>query len=198
MGTEEPRGRNLVEPRAESPNIIMSTLNYAWNVRGTLNGDFMSASGTTASVDGIADVHGTAGEGAPFNHSTWIWGGLGHYGLAWFQGGHKENPTGSSRLGPSTPSPSPRVTTTSGTEAPSNSSSTTELTTAATGKWPSISERPSSPAKCQTHTSSNSGPRPGTPNLTTGTSTRGKRWNNLLMTKVTTVGEQSTYDKVAA
>merc|ERR1711887_500249 len=93
MGTEEPRGRNLVEPRAESPNIIMSTLNYAWNVRGTLNGDFMSASGTTASVDDIADVHGTAGEGAPFNHSTWIWGGLGHYGLAWFQGGHKENPT---------------------------------------------------------------------------------------------------------
>merc|ERR1711872_591915 len=110
----------------------------------------------------------------------------------------KRMATGSSRLGPSTPSPSPRVTTTSGTEAPSNSSSTTELTTAATGKEKGISERPSSPAKCQTHTSSNSGPRPGIPNLTTGTSTRGKRWNNLLMTKVTTVGEQSTYDKVAA
>merc|ERR1739845_259583 len=107
----------------------------------------------------------------------------------------KRRATGSSRLGPSTPSPSPRVTTTSGTEAPSNSSSTTELTTAATGKWTSISERPSSPAKCQTHTSSNSGPRLGIPNLTTGTSTRGKRWNNLLMTKMTWVGEPSTYDK---
>merc|ERR1739845_138211 len=83
----------------------------------------------------------------------------------------KRRATGSSRLGPSTPSPSPRVTTTSGTEAPSNSSSTTELTTAATGKWTSISERPSSPAKCQTHTSSNSGPRPGIV-------------NHLLMTKL--------------
>merc|ERR1712121_295827 len=91
MGTEEPKRAKPC--RTRSLNIIMSTLNYAWNVRGTLNGDFMSASGTTASVDGIADVHGTAGEGAPFNHSTWIWGGLGHYGLAWFQGGHKENPT---------------------------------------------------------------------------------------------------------
>merc|ERR1719466_212283 len=96
----------------------------------------------------------------------------------------KRRATGSSRLGPSTPSPSPRVTTISGTEAPSNSSSTTELTTAATGKWTSISERPSSPAKCQTHTSSNSGPRPGIPNLTTGTSTRGKRVNNLHITKL--------------
>jgi len=65
----------------------MSTLTYSWNVRGTLNGDFMSASGTTASVDGVADVNGTAGEGAPFDYSTWIWGGMGHYGLAWMKGG---------------------------------------------------------------------------------------------------------------
>merc|ERR1711942_284987 len=73
------------------PNI-MSTLSYAWNVHGTFNGDFMSASGTTASVDGIAEVHGTAGEGAPFNHSSWIWGGFGHYGLGFIKGGHKDNP----------------------------------------------------------------------------------------------------------
>merc|ERR1711942_329735 len=72
---------------------IMSTLGYSWNVHGTFNGDFMSASGTTASVDGIAEVHGTAGEGAPFNHSSWIWGGFGHYGLGYIKGGHKENPT---------------------------------------------------------------------------------------------------------
>merc|ERR1712055_1058796 len=70
----------------------MSTLTYSWNVRGTLNGDFMSASGTTDSVDGVADVNGTAGEGAPFNYSTWIWGGLGHFGLAWFKGITKANP----------------------------------------------------------------------------------------------------------
>merc|ERR1712168_166318 len=92
MGQKSRRGRNLVEPGASSPNITMSTLTYSWNVRGTLNGDFMSASGTTASVDGVADVNGTAGEGAPFDYSTWIWGGMGHYGLAWMKGGHKINP----------------------------------------------------------------------------------------------------------
>jgi len=70
----------------------MSTLTYTWNVHGTFNGDFVSASGTTSSVDGIAEVHGTAGEGGPFNHSSWIWGGFGHYGLAFIKGGHKENP----------------------------------------------------------------------------------------------------------
>jgi len=70
----------------------MSTLSYAWNVRGTLNGDFLSASGNTASVDGVAEVNGTVGEGAPLDHSTWIWGGLGHYGLAYMKGGHVENP----------------------------------------------------------------------------------------------------------
>merc|ERR1712142_1139551 len=70
----------------------MSTLSYSWNVRGTLNGDFMSASGTTASIDGVADVNGIAGEGAPFNHSSWIWGGMGHYGLGFMKGGHKVNP----------------------------------------------------------------------------------------------------------
>merc|ERR1711921_42911 len=78
--------------RAEPAAEIMSTLNYAWNVRGTLNGDFISASGTTASVDGVADVHGTAGEGSPFNHSSWIWGGMAHYGLGYMKGGHKVNP----------------------------------------------------------------------------------------------------------
>ena len=59
---------------------------YTWNVRGTLNGDFIGASDTTASVDGVADVNGTAGEGAPFNHSSWIWGGFGHYGLGFMKG----------------------------------------------------------------------------------------------------------------
>merc|ERR1711872_635664 len=76
-----------------NPPSIMSTLSYAWNVHGTFNGDFISASGTTDSVDGVAEVHGTAGEGGPFNHSSWIWGGFGHYGLAYLKGGHKENPT---------------------------------------------------------------------------------------------------------
>merc|ERR1712033_11060 len=53
--------------RQESTTDIMSTLSYTWNVRGTLNGNFIGASGTTASVDGVADVNGTAGEGAPFD-----------------------------------------------------------------------------------------------------------------------------------
>jgi len=70
-----------------------SSLSYAWNVHGTFNGDFISASGTTTSLDGIADVYGNAGEGAPFKHSSWIWGGFGHYGLGYIKGGHKENPT---------------------------------------------------------------------------------------------------------
>merc|ERR1712137_1099032 len=83
-----------LKPSAEVPKTgIMSALSYSWNVRGTLNGDFMSASGTTAVNEGVGEVHGTAGEGAPFNHSTWIWGGMGHYGLAFLQGGHKVNPT---------------------------------------------------------------------------------------------------------
>merc|ERR1712142_593777 len=95
---ERSRAKWSPEPQAprsqpSSDNeTIMSTLNYSWNVRGTLNGDFMSASGTTASANGVADVHGTAGEGAPFNHSTWIWGGMAHYGLAWMRDGHKVNP----------------------------------------------------------------------------------------------------------
>ena len=55
-------------------------------MRGTLNGNFIGASGTTASVDGVADVNGTAGEGAPFDHSSWIWAGMAHYGLGWMKG----------------------------------------------------------------------------------------------------------------
>merc|ERR1712142_983712 len=58
------------ESRKTESTSIMSTLSYTWNVRGTVNGDFMSASGTTASVDGVAEVHGTVGEGAPLAHST--------------------------------------------------------------------------------------------------------------------------------
>merc|ERR1712212_1079652 len=99
MGTSDPEAqrsqparRGNLKQEAHKQETIMSTLNYSWNVRGTLNGDFMSASGTTASIDGVADVHGTAGEGAPFNHSTWIWGGMVHYGLAWMKDGHKVNP----------------------------------------------------------------------------------------------------------
>merc|ERR1711872_989942 len=96
-GTEEPRKPEaffliITEQKPKKPSI-MSTLSYAWNVHGTFNGEFMSASGTTASVDGIAEVHGTAGEGGPFNHSSWIWGGFGHYGLGYIKGGHKETPT---------------------------------------------------------------------------------------------------------
>ena len=64
----------------------LATQNYSWNVRGTFNGNFVGASGTTASVDGVAEVHGTAGEGAPFDHSSWIWAGMAHYGLGWMKG----------------------------------------------------------------------------------------------------------------
>merc|ERR1712200_37098 len=91
MGTEEPPKHKIDAPGRESGKKLlhsrlikkpdnMSTLTYSWNVRGTFNGDFVGASGTTAS------------EGAPFNHSSWIWGGLGHYGLGFMKGGHKVNP----------------------------------------------------------------------------------------------------------
>merc|ERR1711931_456496 len=80
---------NSAKPK---PTDTMSSLTYTWNVRGTLNGNFIGASGTTASVDGVADVNGTAGEGAPFDHSSWIWAGMAHYGLGWMKGGHKVNP----------------------------------------------------------------------------------------------------------
>merc|ERR1712002_670819 len=90
MGTI--KKRFFRESRKTESTSIMSTLSYTWNVRGTVNGDFMSASGTTASVDGVAEVHGTVGEGAPLAHSTWIWGGMAHYGLGFIEGGHKENP----------------------------------------------------------------------------------------------------------
>merc|ERR1712142_652743 len=58
---------SLLETGTAKPIYIMSTLNYSWNVRGTLNGNFVGASGTTASVDGVAEVHGTAGEGHKVN-----------------------------------------------------------------------------------------------------------------------------------
>merc|ERR1712002_866495 len=90
MGTI--KKRFFRESRKTESTSIMSTLSYTWNVRGTVNGDFMSASGTTASVDGVAEVHGTVGEGAPLAHNTWIWGGMAHYGLGFIEGGHKENP----------------------------------------------------------------------------------------------------------
>merc|ERR1712142_1450108 len=93
---EKKSGKPAAQPKNDSDDNFladtMSTLNYAWNVRGTFNGDFIGASGTTASIDGVADVNGTAGEGAPFNHSSWIWGGMGHYGLGFMKGGHKVNP----------------------------------------------------------------------------------------------------------
>merc|ERR1712121_400044 len=88
MGTDAggSLARTSLSDGASVRSIMPSTLSYAWNVHGTFNGDFMSASGTTASVDG------TAGEGGPFAHSSWIWGGFGHYGLGYIKGGHKENP----------------------------------------------------------------------------------------------------------
>merc|ERR1711931_231374 len=98
MGTDEsPELKSPLEGKPGNsakpkPTDTMSTLNYSWNVRGTLNGNFVGASGTTASVDGVADVNGTAGEGAPFDHSSWIWAGMAHYGLGWMKGGHKVNP----------------------------------------------------------------------------------------------------------
>merc|ERR1711887_93413 len=78
----------------------------------------------------------------------------------------------------------PRATITFGTEAPSNLNSTMAHTTVATGKWTSISEKRSSLARCLTHMSLSSGPRPGNPNLITGISMKGKRWSNLLTTKL--------------
>jgi len=70
----------------------MSTLNYSWTLRGSFNGNFVSASGATDSVDGIANATGTVGEGAPLNHSAWHWGGFSHYGLGWAKDGNIENP----------------------------------------------------------------------------------------------------------
>merc|ERR1719193_2486692 len=92
----------------------------------------------------------------------------------------KRRAAGWSGVGHNTPSPFPRATTTFGTEAPTNSNSTTEVTTAATGRWTFTSGNPS---RCQRRTSSSSSLRPGIPNLSTGISTRGKRSNNPLTTR---------------
>merc|ERR1711931_539402 len=46
----------------------------------------------TDSKDGIATAHGTVGDGGPFKHSVWHWGGFSHFGLGWFKDGNKENP----------------------------------------------------------------------------------------------------------
>merc|ERR1712137_1067863 len=96
-------------------------------------------------------------------------------------GATRRRELGSSRPGPSTPSLSPRATTTSGTEPPSNSNLTTAPSTLATGKWTSISENPW--IRCPTHTLSSSGPRPGIPSPTTGISTRERKSNNPLTTR---------------
>merc|ERR1712142_1198694 len=94
----------------------------------------------------------------------------------------KTRAPGSSGAGPNTPSPCPRVTATSGTEPPSNSNSTTALTTPATGKWTFTSENPLT--RCPLLTSSNSSPRPGIPSPTTGTSTRERKSNSPLTTRL--------------
>merc|ERR1712121_494913 len=73
------------------------------------------------------------------------------------------------------------ATTTSGTEPPSNSNSTTAPSTPATGKWTSTSENPWT--RCPTHTLSSSGPRPGIPSPTTGTSTKERKSNSLHTTR---------------
>merc|ERR1719383_572402 len=83
---------------------------------------------------------------------------------------------GSSRAGPSTPLPLPRVTVTSGTEAPTSLNSTTATSTAATGRWTSTSENPT--PRCPILTLLSSGPRPGPPSPTTGTSMRERRLRN--------------------
>jgi len=86
---------NRERPRSAVPILTkrtMSTLNYSWALRGSFNGDFVSASGTTDSKDGIATAHGTVGDGGPFKHSVWHWGGFSHFGLGWFKDGNKENP----------------------------------------------------------------------------------------------------------
>merc|ERR1712168_1763256 len=70
----------------------MSTLSYSWALRGTFNGDFVSASGTTDSKDGIATANGTVGDGAPLDHSVWHWGGFSHFGLGWLKDEKVENP----------------------------------------------------------------------------------------------------------
>jgi len=70
----------------------MSSLIYSWNIRGSLNGEYLSALGTTVSVDGVAEVKGIVEEGTPLQHSSWMWSGLTHYGLAYMKGGHKVNP----------------------------------------------------------------------------------------------------------
>merc|ERR1711990_768720 len=78
-------------------------------------------------------------------------------------------------------------TTIFGIEAPSNSNSTTESFTAATGRWTFTAGKRS---RCQRGTSGNSGTRLGTPTPTIGISTRGKKSNNRLTTKSSRVRGQ--------
>merc|ERR1712200_41425 len=71
-----------------------------------------------------------------------------------------------------------------GTEAHSSLNSITAHSTAVIGRWTFTSEKLSSLDKCQIPMLSNSGLKPGIPNLTTGTSMREKNLNSQRMTKL--------------
>jgi len=70
----------------------MSAGNYAYSIRGTLNGEFLSVSGNTDWKDGVANTKATVGEGAPWKVNSWVWSWISHYGFAYMPDGGVENP----------------------------------------------------------------------------------------------------------
>jgi len=70
----------------------MSAGTYAYSVRGTVNGEFLSIAGNTTWKDGVADTSATVGEGAPLKVNSWVWGWFSHYGFAFMPDGAVENP----------------------------------------------------------------------------------------------------------
>jgi len=70
----------------------MSAGTYTFAITGTLNGEFMSANGSTSWKDGVAETAATIGEGAPLPVNTWVWGWLSHYGFAFMPDEGVENP----------------------------------------------------------------------------------------------------------
>jgi len=64
----------------------------AFTLRGTLNGESLSASGRAEGVDGVAEVSAAVDDRIEWRHSTWIWGTFAHFGLAFFPDGKVKNP----------------------------------------------------------------------------------------------------------
>jgi len=64
----------------------------AFTLRGSLNGEFLSASGRIEGIDGVAEVSAVVAEQKQLTHSTWIWGSFTRGALGFIPEGKLRNP----------------------------------------------------------------------------------------------------------